>query len=236
MRNTEQEQQQTATDNKITSWFKSLWSKNKVAITGAAGALVLIGGITAAGLWNSDKADTDKVDNQDNVIEQVETAPEADTENYDAESNTIVIPGDNADDVIEEPVEEPPVLDTIVDSPEEVLTLLESLGLTDVFADEVKRIQSDNVKVASQATKDIGHNLANGIKTTENDALANQFFQASYDMDSNVQAAHSIGYQSLHGLGMDTADLDLAEKMLSEANDNGHPLAKAHLDYLYTIK
>lgn len=221
----------------IFSWFKSKWQTNKTAVIAASSAAALIISLTAAALlFNGDKNDVqDGGNNGSTASEQIETAPENTIDNYDAENNTITLPGDNANDVVEPEPEKPVIEDTVIDSPEEVLELIDANGLNDVFAKEVSRIKSGSLNAASQATKDIGHYLANGLKVSEDDSLANQFFQASYDMNHNVQAAHSIGYQALHGLGMDKS-LDLAEKMLSEAQDGGHPLAQAHLKYLNSIK
>lgn len=215
--------------SKFKSWTTNAWEENKIAITGSVSAALLISSLAFIGSIGSDSQDNDQTEGQ--TIEHV-TQTVAPTITVDTENNAVLIADDIGSDV--EPEAEP--FDTVIDSPEEVLDLISSLGLSDVFADEVERLGSDNVSVASQATKDIGHMLANGIDVGEDDTLANTFFQASYDMDGNTQAAHSVGYQALHGIGMDGADLELAEKMLSEANDNGHKLAAAHLDYLYQIK
>ena len=238
----ENAQAQTSTWSKLTSWIPQNWKERKApAIAGGIAAfgtvaLLVTALLSGTGVDEQDNPATQSVDGGEVVEQVVDTANNGvadDGLNYDAGSNTITLPGDQITDTLEGDVE---VEDTVIDSPDEVLDLINELGLSDVFADEVERIQSDNVDVSSQATKDIGHKLANGVDVEENDALANTFFQASYDMNGNVQAAHSIGYQALHGLGMDSANLDLAEDMLTEANDNGHSLAAAHLDYLYKIK
>tara|TARA_R110002124_G_scaffold233406_1_gene398777 strand:- start:158881 stop:159564 length:684 start_codon:yes stop_codon:yes gene_type:complete len=212
---------------KAAAWSRQKWAPLAMGLgTIAIAAAVAVTSFGGADL--NQQTDSQALDSGSDIQQNVDTDTTAplDDLGYDAESNTLTI-GDNGQDTLE---------DTVTDSPEEVLELIESLGYSDVFAKQVKRIQSGNVDVASQATKDIGHFLANGINTAENDTIANTFFQASYDMNNNVQAAHSIGYQALHGLGMDAPNLDLAEDMLSEANDHGHKLAGAHLSYLYSIK
>jgi hypothetical protein len=224
-----------AASTKTTSlWgkIKSWGSQKKTPIAIVLGAATLITAAYFTGFGGLDvgqnKADNEGLNSDTDIQQNVDAdgATPFDDLGYNADSNTLII-GDNGSDTIE---------DTLTDSPEEVLELISDLGYTDIFAKEVSRIQSGDVNAASQATKDIGHYLANGINTAENDTVANTFFQASYDMNNNVQAAHSIGYQALHGLGMDAPNLELAEEMLSEANDGGHKLASAHLTYLYTIK
>jgi|TARA_R110002126_G_scaffold291807_1_gene459692 TPR repeat protein len=227
MSNENTQENTTSLWSRLTSWAGGTW---KPAIGAAAIGLFLSAGLFFASNMDPQDQDQDQQDTQS--VEQTAQSVSAPTIRVDDENNPVLI----ADDVENEPETEVEEIDTVIDSPEEVLDLISSLGLTDVFADEVDRLGSDNVNVASQATKDIGHMLANGIDVGEDDTLANTFFQASYDMDGNTQAAHSVGYQALHGIGMDGADLELAEKMLSEANDNGHKLAAAHLDYLYQIK
>jgi len=216
--------------SRFTSWTSATWKNNKVAIASSAGAALLISSLAYVSLVGEDKQDTEQTEGQS--IEQTVETVTTPVIKVDEDNNAVLIADETEDETA--PIAEE--IDTVIDTPEEVLDLLNSLGLSDIFADEVERLSSDNLNVASQAAKDIGHDLANGINVAEDDSLANTFFHASYDMNANVQAAHSIGYQALHGLGMDGADLDLAEEMLSEANDNGHKLAAAHLDYLYQIK
>ncbi len=216
--------------SKFTSWASNAWKNNKLAIASSAGAALLVSSLAFVSLTGSDNQDTEQAEGQS--IEQTVETVTAPVIKVDEENNAVLV----ADETDAEPAPVAEEIDTVIDSPEEVLDLISSLGLSDVFADEVERLNSDNINVASQAAKDIGHDLANGISVAEDDSLANTFFHASYDMNANVQAAHSIGYQALHGLGMDSADLDLAEEMLNEANNNGHKLAAAHLDYLYKIK
>lgn len=212
----------------LTGWMPESWKERKVpeiaGFVGAIGIVALAFMATFSG-DNQDTAADGVTNNTDEVIEEVVVAkPDTNTGiDYNADTNTIVLPGDNATDTIEEDK---------IDTPAEVREIITENGLDTAFSAELTRLDSGDIDIASQATKDMGHNLANGIKVTENDALANTLFQASYDMNGNTQAAHSIGYQALHGLGMDTPDLDLAAEKLSEAQAEGHPLAEAHLDYL----
>lgn len=223
--------------------LKDSWNKRKALWIGGLTAAALVIGLAFSGGTEQETQDTEQSNDSDivEVVDGSDTNADGDYD-YNAEDNVITVPDvvEPEPEIIVEPEPEPEPVDTVIDSAEEVLDLLADNGLTDVFVDEVKRLNSDNISVTSQATKDIGHYLANGKKDgqkiEENDTLANQFFQASYDMDGNVQAAHSIGYQALHGIGMDGANLELAETMLTEANDAGHPLAADHLNYLYKIK
>lgn len=102
------------------------------------------------------------------------------------------------------------------------------------LAEAFSRAASESTTVKAQAIKDVGYYLANGTDgMTENDALANRMFQLSMDVSNgqNIQALRDLGYQALHGFGMDK-NPSLAADLLGKAADAGDRHASVMMSYM----
>lgn len=133
---------------------------------------------------------------------------------------------------------EPPVIAAPVDPLTEARNLIPANGACADMNMVLGRLNSANELVRAQAIKDLGYFFANGFcGVQENDALANQLYELSLSVShgQNIQAAHDLGYQLLHGFGADK-DYARAYELLNKASAGGHPLSPPILDYMKVYK